>query len=189
MWRLSSPKAQGNELSKAGRIIFKPTDDAAVMLNVRKAKMEDAASLAPALRMADRREIQAMTGETPYAALTRSIMWSNPCYAIVDHTERVIALFGVAPDINQAGVGSIWLLGSPEIARHSMHFLRHSRTWVDRLQEKYMTLWNYVDARNKMHIRWLKWCGFVFLKKVQDHGVEHRPFYEFERVRSKRRLI
>lgn len=154
------------------------------MLSVRPAKKEDAAILAPRLRMADRREIQAATGEAPYAVLRRSIDWSDPCYAILDHTDRVIALFGVVPDINQAEVGSIWLLGSPEIARYSMHFLRHSKTWVARLQEKYITLWNYVDARNEVHVRWLKWCGFVFLRKIDYLGVERRPFYEFERVRG-----
>ena len=146
--------------------------------------MEDAEILAHRLRKADRREIEAVTGEAPYDALKRSIAWSNPCYAILDHSDSVIALFGVIPDINQADVGSIWLLGSPEITRHSISFLRDSKIWVDQLQERYMTLWNYVDARNVVHVRWLKWCGFVFLKRIENHGVEHRPFYEFERVRA-----
>jgi hypothetical protein len=154
------------------------------MLSVRDAEMKDAVILAPKLRMADRREIQAMTGETPYVALKRSIAQSDPCYAILDYADRVIALFGVVPDINQAKVGSIWMLGSPEITRHSMHIIRHSKTWVDRLQDKYLILWNYVDARNEVHIRWLKWCGFVFIKRIEDCGVEHRPFFEFERVRA-----
>lgn len=87
--------------------------------------------------------------------------------------------------MNHIDIGSVWLLGAQELNNYSLYFLRHCRSWVNKLQEDYIVLWNYVDARNKVHIRWLKWCGFTFLRLINNHGVEQRPFYEFERVRAK----
>jgi hypothetical protein len=154
------------------------------MLNIRQALLDDAVHLAPKLRIADKQEIQAATGEEPFVALKRSIYSSHPCYAVVDEFDCVIALFGVIPDINNADVGSIWLLGSCALTAYPLYFLKHCKHWVDKLQEDYSILWNYIDARNEVHIRWLKWCGFTILNLVEDYGVEKRPFYEFERLRN-----
>lgn len=147
--------------------------------------MEDASQLAPRLRVADILEIQAATGESPLTALKRSIACSNPCYTLVNDSNLVLASFGVIPDMNHIDMGSVWLLGAQELNNYSLYFLRHCRSWVNKLQEDYIVLWNYVDARNKVHIRWLKWCGFTFLRLINNHGVEQRPFYEFERVRAR----
>jgi hypothetical protein len=154
------------------------------MVSVRTGLMDDANTLAPKLRTPDRREILAATGEEPLAALKRSIAWSDPCYALVDELGIVIALFGVVPDNVNRDIGSVWLLGSYELVNHSIQFVKHCRNWVDILQEDYRVIWNYVDARNEVHIKWLKWCGFTFLRLVDNYGVEQRPFYEFEKVRG-----
>jgi hypothetical protein len=146
--------------------------------------MRDAAGLAPRLRTADLREIAANVGEDPLSVLERGVAWSDPCYVIVDGEERPLALFGVVPDADCADAGLVWLLGSEELVRHSFFVLRNSRTWIERLHQRYKVLWNYVDARNEVHIRWLKWCGFDFLRLVEQHGAEQRPFYEFRKVRD-----
>ena len=154
------------------------------MIRVRPAVAADAALLAPKLRAADLRELAAASKETPLSLLEHGIASSNPCYAIVDTHDAPIALFGASPDTRRANAGLVWLLASDELVKYSLVFLRHGRTWLDRLHERYELLWNYVDARNEEHIRWLQWCGFTFLRRVEEHGVERRPFYQFARRRG-----
>ncbi len=153
------------------------------MIQVRAALDSDARSLVSRLRVADLQEIRAVTPEEPCSVLRQSIAWSNPCYTIVEADAESLAIFGVVPDASTEGVGRVWLLGSDDLfLSHSYIFLRRSRKWIEKLHEHYPTLWNYVDVRNEVHIRWLKWCGFTFLRRIEEYGVEQRPFYEFEKI-------
>ena len=154
------------------------------MIQVRAAKPGDANELAPRLRQADIQEIKANLGEIPLIVLESGIASSDPCYAAADEEDRVLALFGVIPDSLADDVGMIWLLGSDDLLTHSFYFLRHCREWIEKLHERYRVLWNYVDARNEIHIRWLEWCDFTLLRLIKRHGVEQRPFYEFTRARK-----
>ncbi|MGH9631056.1 MAG: hypothetical protein ACRD7E_22340, partial [Bryobacteraceae bacterium] len=151
---------------------------------MRPATQGDAEQLAPRLRKADLREIQAASGGEPLAILQQGVASSVPCLAAVDSAGHLLALFGVIPDPDRSDTGMVWLLGSPELLRHRASILRMSREWVDRLHETYRVLWNFVDARNQVHVRWLQWSGFELLRLVAGHGFERRPFYQFERVRS-----
>jgi hypothetical protein len=154
------------------------------MLSVRPVSAGDAEALSPRLRAADLREIKATAGDDPLLVLRQSIAWSEPCYAVVDETNAPLAVFGASPDPVQAGVGRIWLLGGDDLPRHSITFLRHSREWIEKLHQHYPVLWNYIDARNDVHLRWLHWCGFRILRRIEHHGPERRPFYEFEKVQD-----
>lgn len=151
---------------------------------VRRAREEDAAELARTLRRADLREIEASSGEDPLVVLSRGVAASAPCRAVADGRGRPVALFGVVPDARAPDVGLVWLLASERLAEHPFFVLRRSREWVEELQRRYRVLWNYIDARNELHLRWLLWCGFAPLRRVERHGVEGRPFYEVERVRG-----
>jgi hypothetical protein len=153
------------------------------MIRIRPARYDDSAALAAKLRAADVQEIRAHLGQEPLTVLDDGIASSAPCYAVVDGSDVVIALFGVVPDRREADVGLVWLLASDELHRHPFFVLRNSRKWVELLQEKYRVLWNHIDARNELHIRWLQWSGFTLLQLIEKFGVEQRPFYEFERVR------
>ena len=159
------------------------------MLLARTALSGDGRRLAPELRPADLREIRAVTSEGPAAALERCIAWSAPCYGFEDDGGDLVLLAGVVPDPAAEDVGTIWLMSSVALARHSVHFLRISRPWVERLHGRYRVLWNYVDARNEIHVRWLKWCGFTILRRVEEYGIERRPFYEFEKIRPAPRAV
>jgi hypothetical protein len=153
------------------------------MLRIRQARLDDAGALADRLREADIQEIRANLGEDPLAVLKRSIVISVPCYTAADRQDSPVAVFGVAPDTHNRDIGMVWLLGSVELVNHQVFVLRQSRKWVEELQRHYKVLWNCVDARNEVHIRWLKWCGFVFIRLIEEYGVERRPFFEFEKVR------
>jgi len=155
-------------------------------LQFRPAELSDATVLGPILRSADRLEIQASVGRPPTDTLREGIASSDPCWAVLTPGGALMALFGVVPDAGATRSGMIWLLGSDELAKHQFAVLRSSRLWVARLQEQYDQLWNYVDARNDLHLNWLRWCGFRFVELVECHGVERRPFWRIERTRGGR---
>ena len=64
----------------------------------------------------------------------------------------------------------------------SYRFLRHSHKVCELLNQSFPIMYNYVDARNDLHIKWLKWMKFTFINKVNEFGYEKRPFYEFVKI-------
>ncbi|MEE4378437.1 MAG: hypothetical protein V2J55_13150 [Candidatus Competibacteraceae bacterium] len=154
-----------------------------MVLRVRPAVRQDAAALASCLRQADLREIMAATTEQPLLILEHGVAWSAPCLAVTDEFDRPVALFGVVPDPVNSDIGRIWLLAAETLVAHPYAFLRHSREWINKLLDRYRVLWNTIDARNDVHIRWLEWCGFRIIATLDKHGPEQRTFYEFEITR------
>ncbi|WP_237353534.1 hypothetical protein [Xanthobacter sp. YC-JY1] len=96
-----------------------------------------------------------------------------------DH--QIAGLFGIDPVFNHPHVGVIWLLGSDQLAAHSVEFLRQSQRWVERYNTQYPLLINRADARNALHLRWLQWLGFTLIREA-PWGAEGRPFVEFARL-------
>jgi hypothetical protein len=139
---------------------------------IRKTILTDVDYLAPRLRVEDKREILDSVGLNPYQALANGYNSSEICLTIIDTKDIPVGMFGVGE------TGIIWLLATPEIHRIRFSFLRESRKVVNLLNHKYKILWNFVDCRNELHLRWLKWCGFKFLRKI-NYGVNQKPFFEF----------
>ncbi|WP_217363646.1 hypothetical protein, partial [Marinobacterium sp. xm-v-242] len=71
---------------------------------------------------------------------------------------------------------------SNDIKAVHRQFLRESREQIKRLCEGYRLVFNFTDARNHVHHRWIKWSGFSIIKKHENFGVEQRPFLEFTRI-------
>jgi hypothetical protein len=115
----------------------------------------------------------------PFQALYLSYKYSDISFTIVNPKDEPVGIFGV----NNAGnnVGAIWLLATNDLSTAQISFLRQCREVVKVLNTKYKILWNFVDCRNSLHIKWLKWCGFKFINK-QNYGVLNKPFYEFIRI-------
>lgn len=127
------------------------------------------------MRRADVEEVKAARGLSPAKALALSLRKSARAWTIIADG-RPIAMFGVG-DVNiLAGVGSPWMLGTPEIERHVMIFLRNCPYWVGQLLEGYTVLRNCVDDRNRLSIRWLKWLGFKVGEPVAFKGQLFRVF-------------
>lgn len=138
--------------------------------------------LAQNLRDADRAEIQAASGQRPLDVLLSGFSISEPCRTIVAPDGEPLSMFGVVPIADRKGVGAVWLLASPRLVEFSRSFLRQSRAVVAELHRNYPVLFNYTDARNTVHHKWLRWCGFKFIKTHDHFGVERRPFIEFYRL-------
>lgn len=154
------------------------------MLPVRPAQPGDALALAPRLRPADRMEIRARSGDAPLQALQQGIADSQPACAVLSRSGDVVAVFGVVPHPHFAQAGIVWLLGADELVAEPRAFLRSAEYWIARLHRRYLVLGNFIDARNTVHLRWLQWLGFRTTRRIEQMGVERRPFIEFQRRRA-----
>lgn len=133
---------------------------------VRLATLKDAVDLAPRLRSADVRELAALDPKaTPKTALVLSVGASTDCYAI-EKTGVVIALFGAAPVEGSPQAGIVWMVSSDDLKTISILFLRHCKKHCQSLFANYRLLGNIVDSRNEVHVRWLKWLDFRFIRQV-----------------------
>jgi hypothetical protein len=81
-----------------------------------------------------------------------------------------------------ASQAAVWLLASPGLVTIQREFMRQTRPVLDGFHASYPLLWNLVDARNEVHIRWLRYFGFTFLHLHPHVGPEGLPFYEFVRI-------
>ena len=143
-----------------------------------KATPEHAVDMAPRLRLADRAEIWASSKATPTRTLLASIKESRWAFAGLVDGEPV-CLFGIVPVGLIGPVAVPWLLATDAMERHARMFLHRSRHTVAIMSQAYPLLVNYVDARNKVSIKWLKWLGFDIMEPV-PHGSFGLPFHRFE---------
>ncbi len=92
---------------------------------------------------------------------------------------RVVCMFGVGPAAIISTTGIPWLLTTDGVERHARAFLKRNKAVVAAMRAKYPLLRNYVDERNTVAIKWLKWLGFEILP-AEPFGVEGLPFHPFE---------
>ena len=143
--------------------------------------LEDIKYLAPRLRQEDKQEILAGSGLTPYEALLIGFKNSVVVFTIFNPKNKPVGIFGINNYGNDIGV--IWLLATKDLAKIQIAFLKECREVIKFLNTKYKILWNFVDCRNQLHIKWLKWCGFKFIRKL-NRGVLQKPFYEIIRINN-----
>lgn len=152
------------------------------MIEVHPTKPEDALLMAPRMRQADIDEVRAASGLEPLEGLQRGIEASVECYtAWIGNSP--IAIFGISETDNKS-IGCVWMLGTDIIKEHRIEFLRKSIEWRDEFQNTYSVLFNNIDARNTVHIKWLQWLGFTFINHFPEYGAELRPFYQFVRINT-----
>lgn len=141
---------------------------------------KDAITLAPRLREADKQEIMAAVGLKPAPGLLHCLMESKPCLTMVGDEEEPFGMFGLVPD-DDGFSASVWMLASDDIIKYRMVFLREAQRWVKETNKEYPVLYNSVDARNGLHIKWLRWMGFTFINQ-RIAGPEKRLFLDFVRI-------
>jgi len=146
------------------------------MLYVRLAKVEDAKNMFPNLRPADLAEIKASRGVATPEVLSESVNDSTHCFAIIRGT-RCIGLFGYAEETPT--LARVWMLAAEEIEQVSTRFLRESRKWLDEMNRRYSTIYNFYHEDNTLHRRWLEWCGFTIGSRfnIGEHGEPFRIFH------------
>jgi hypothetical protein len=143
--------------------------------------VEDVEYIAPKLRTADKNECQAATGKEPLDVLLSSLEIGDLTLTLRTPQGERVGLCGVvASHLDNAGI--IWMCATDDIYQHQMTFLRNSKAALAKLSQGYTVLFNCVDARNTVHMKWLDWMGFTFINKHETYGAESRPFYEFVRI-------
>ena len=153
------------------------------MYTVRDAEPQDLVWIADHMRQSDKDEIAAQSGASAHTAMFMGKLFS-PYMKVACLGEVPVIIFGVCPTDNPL-IGKVWMLATDILQNPRCRKLlaRHSREWVDVMQALYPALTNITDARNTVHHRWLKWCGFKFIQRF-NHGPIGAPFIEFVRIQS-----
>lgn len=143
---------------------------------------DDVVYLAENLRDRDVEELES-TGLTPFQALSEGFKLSKPCFTLLSAKGEAVGMMGVGP--GHGNFGAIWMLGAKGIEEYPMTLLKNSRKALQTLwdQTEYQGFFNYVYSKNQLHIDWLKWLGFTFLRTVQI-GPYNRDFIEFVKLRG-----
>lgn len=138
--------------------------------------------LADHLREADRLELAATHGDELdiLACLQAAVRASEDVFVAVTAAGEPFAVFGLAPVSLLGGIGCPWMLGTDTAAHHAIGVITLARQHVARWSQRYSLLFNYVDARNKRSIGWLKRIGFT-VQTAQPYGLHGEPFHRFER--------
>ena len=137
------------------------------MLYVEKTTPEDCFRLAPNLKQLDKFEV-ALWGMDPLQALLIPFRYkknNKHTYTVFDTSHNIVAIFGVAPTINNTKAGRIWLLSSNLLEKNFFNFLKVNKKWLYYLEEDYSYISNYITEEQETSIKWLKWQGFTFAKK------------------------
>lgn len=148
-----------------------------MVVKFRPVKMEDIAVVAAKMRDIDKMELELAGGLLPYVALEQSVQASVYCRSI-DVDGEAVAIFGVCKPFILSSNGTVWLLGSQELAKIKKSFVENSLKYINEGFNYVDSLENYVWIENKLSIRWLKWCGFKF-DEPAPYGLKHALFLHF----------
>ena len=138
------------------------------------------------MREADLMEIEATGTIDPVVSLTNCCELSKgSCYTIT-MDELPIAMFGVSEVELLPSFASVWLLGTNDITDSApIAFLRLTKRILPKLISPYDMVFNVMDKRNELHIRFVKWLGFTFIREIA-YGPQKLPFYEFALINKRR---
>lgn len=154
------------------------------MLHARPSNAFDVWAIASDMRPEDVAEVQAAGGGTPEMALLVGKNESDQCFTVYHPKYPSVSLAMFGYKATEPGLcGVIWMLASNKLLTHRCAFLRSAGWWVDKIQEELPLVYNLVDERNRLHIKWLKWMGFTFLQRHSQFGPQKLPFLEFVRLR------
>jgi len=136
--------------------------------------------MAPNLRQDDLNELQAHGYTDPLIPLLMGLHGEvQEC--VIDEAGEPVVAWGIGKS-HMEGVGFVWLMATNEIETHKTEFIRRCRGLLPGAFEKFHTLTNFVDVRNTLHIRWLRWMGFTFFPKRKLYGSDTQDFYEIVRI-------
>lgn len=130
------------------------------------------------LRPQDRDELVAASGPDIRTMMEHGLRMSDAPEVAIDSYGRVLCVFGVCRMSLLDDVAAPWLIGTIHLERHTHTLARDGRRYVGEWIAEFRQLSNYVDARNKWSIAWLKRIGFT-MDKAQPFGVAGLPFHRF----------
>ena len=139
------------------------------VITIKPSKPADASELLPRLRPEDLKELTAVVEqkERLEEALRNGITMSKRCYTVrFRKDKKLICVFGVVDDpYIDMNAGAVWMLGTPSLTKISITFLKRCKEFIKILEEGYEMTHNLVHCENKLHIKWLEWAGFTFIRE------------------------
>ena len=129
------------------------------------------------MRADDINEVWATNRVLPFEALKLSVLGSRETY-IGYAEDKAVCAFGIGTMSPFSLKASPWMLSTNAIHKYATPLLRGSKEYIESLSERFEELENYVDARNKRAIQWIKWMGFE-LHDPAPYGVDQIPFHKF----------
>ena len=145
--------------------------------------IKDVSYIGTHMRKEDAEECFAFSGSSPVQSLFECFFASKPCMTMVSRHGNLMGMWGIIKQPNNSG--QVWMLGCKDMledTRDKREFLRQSRIELKKLHKEFPVLFNYIDARNTVHLRWLRFMGFTIIKKHERFGYEGLPFYEFVKI-------
>ena len=120
--------------------------------------------IAECFRPEERLECMASWGEEPLVALTRSWLFSKEAYTCVTPDGQPLCVWGINDELRSEGFfvddwAEFWLLGTTDILKHKIAFLRACRDWKPLIAATYPRLRSHIDASYDLSLRWAKWLG------------------------------
>lgn len=116
--------------------------------------------------------------------VSESVSNSELAYTLMLQNQ-VMGIMGVGRSPRDPRGGKIWFLGSASLeANVDSALIRESRKIVDDLIKPFELVFNFVSAENVASVRWLRWCGFEFIRIIPDYGVANKPFWLFAKART-----
>jgi hypothetical protein len=146
-------------------------------IEIREVEEGDIDLLVDNMREHDVQEVNAATNMGIENAVKTSVKLSSYSKTGLVNDE-LVCMWGVCPISLISGSGSPWMLGTDLIEEKQRIFLRRSKPWLDDIRKDYRYLENFVDARNVMSVKWLKWLGFE-MDEAEPYGIHGEPFHKF----------
>lgn len=142
------------------------------------ATFADALGLSKFLREADRRELLAAAGpRDPLDILVDGLRTSDASFCARAQSGAPICIWGVR---NVGPVAVAWMLASVLMPNHARAMVALAPTAkAATLAAARAPLWNLVDERNALHVRWLRWLGAEFSGRRFTRADPDVPFSEF----------
>lgn len=110
------------------------------------------------LHDANEEEAMELLGMTGYEALAESYLNSKEVYTItLVNDDKPLMIYGIMPDGNSAG---LWMCCSKSIDQYRIPFIKAFKRDINKMKERFDTLYGGVYSKNKAMIRMLEWVGF-----------------------------
>ncbi|WP_412058440.1 hypothetical protein [Bartonella sp. DGB2] len=153
-------------------------------LDIKPTIQTDLDELNTLARFEDKREVEDITGRPLIDNLEYGYLNAQPCISARTLDGQLLAIIGIVPDskLNHeiyGRFGRIAMVGTQALPRHRTAVLRGSQAYLKTLEKDYDFLHNVCDARNSLHIKWLKWLGFSVGETHFPHGARQIPVHYF----------
>ncbi len=108
-------------------------------------------------------ECMASWDESPISALARSWVESRTVYTFLAPDRTPLCVAGVVDKPPEDGWHDFWMLGTTDILKHKLEFLRACQRYKVQFLCCYPRLRAYIDARYDLSLKWARWLGCEIL--------------------------